>query len=36
MTLADFGFPVLALWFCCFQALLNYLPFQYFAFERTL
>jgi hypothetical protein len=34
MTIADFGYPVLALWCYCPKTL-NYLAFQSFDFERT-
>ena len=35
VTLADFGYPLQALWLYCFQTLLNYLVFQYFNIERN-
>jgi hypothetical protein len=33
VTLADFGYPVYALWFFCSQKLLFVLAFAYFGFE---
>ena len=32
VTLADFGYPIQALWFYCSQ---NYLAFKSFDFQRT-
>ena len=33
VTFADFGYSVQALWFYCFQRLLNDVAFQYCGFE---
>ena len=35
MTLADFGYPVYALWFYCSQIIFKYLAFQSFDYEHT-
>ena len=35
LILADFGYPVYALWFIAPKTLLNYLAFQSFDIERT-
>jgi hypothetical protein len=34
LTLADFSYPVYALWFSCFNRFLNYLAFPLFHYDQ--